>query len=161
MAQLAKTPVDQDLLVVGLLAGDGRTYCASELTQPIPAQVLQLLAQAWQRPGGVSEVEAGFAAAQPSADRYLHEKQRDNPDSAFRVVEIEDLVASGLFEGLSSSTDGAFTVNVHAEHAVADFCSEVYEAWDRLQGRLEAARAVAARTSDPERPHVAGCQSTR
>lgn len=147
MAQFARIHEEQDVMYIGLLPADGTPFSSCELTQPIPVQVLQLLKQAWQRPNGVSEFEAGFTATKPSAERYVHVDQRDNPDSAFRHDEIDDLVASGVFEGLVTAIGGGVAVNVHAEHALADFCSEVYEAWDRLQDRLEAARAVAARGS--------------
>lgn len=134
----------------GLLPMAGPQSYPTELTQPIPAAVLRLLVQAWQRTNGVSEFEAGFSVARPSNERYVHAAKSDNPESAFTFAEVEDLHASGIFDGLSHGTECLVAVNVHAEHALADFCSEVYEAWDRLQDRLEAARAVAARTPCPD-----------
>jgi len=34
----------------------------------------------------------------------------------------------------------AIAINEDAQHALRDFCSEVYEAWDRLPTRTELAR---------------------
>lgn len=149
MTQLAPARREHDFateLDFGLMPAAGAQSFPAELTQPIPGAVLRLLVQAWQRTNGISEFEAGFSAGQPSAERYVHAAKSDNPESAFSFVEIEDLLSSGIFDGLSHGSDCLVAVNVHAEHALADFCSEVYEAWDRLQDRLEAARAVAART---------------
>lgn len=118
-----------------------------EMSQPIPAAVLQLLTEAWQRTGGVSEFEQGFARSAPEAASYVHGSADTDSDSAFSRREIEMLRDAGLFEGLARQSGQTLATNAHAEHALADFCAEVYDAWDRLQGRLEAARALAARSA--------------
>ena len=124
----------------------------AEMSQPIPEALLQLLSQAWQRTGGVSEFEQGLACAASQHREYSHADTEENANSAFSYREIESLRAAGLLDGLARGPSGALTVgvqlvDVHAEHAIADFCAEVYDAWDRLQRRLEAARAVAARSA--------------
>jgi hypothetical protein len=35
---------------------------------------------------------------------------------------------------------GAIAINEHEQHALCDFCSEVYDAWEKLQTRLEMGR---------------------
>lgn len=117
----------------------------SDMSQPIPPAILQLLQQAWQRTGGVSEFEQGFAEPASALACYEHSGAGACPDSAFTDHEIGELLDAGVFAGLTRDTQQSRAVNIHAEHALADFCAEVYDAWDRLQGRLEAARAVAAR----------------
>ena len=110
-------------------------------SRAIPQALLDLLSHAWQRTGGFSEFEQSFEARRVPWERYEHVAGETNLGSAFTSEEIDGLAESGVLNGLAHSRDGGVQVITHAEHAVADFCAEVYEAWDRLTARLEMIRA--------------------
>lgn len=55
---------------------------------------------------------------------------------------------------MAERRSGSYRVITHAEHAVADFCSEVYEAFDRLTARMETIRAENAAANCPHQSPV-------
>jgi hypothetical protein len=54
--------------------------------------------------------------------------------------EVEALSGLAMFKGLIDAQPEHFAFNEHAQHALTDFCSEVYDAYRKLQERLQMAR---------------------
>ena len=53
--------------------------------------------------------------------------------------EVEALSCLAVFKGLIDAQPEHFAFNEHAQHALTDFCSEVYDAYRKLQERLQMA----------------------
>jgi hypothetical protein len=54
--------------------------------------------------------------------------------------EVEALSGLAMFKGLIDAQPEHFAFNEHAQHALTDFCSEIYDAYRKLQERLQMAR---------------------
>lgn len=135
----------------GLLGSVEGTLASS---RAIPQALLDLLSHAWQRTGGFSEFEQSYGMRSRPLERYGHEAGVTNLDSAFTTEEVEGLVEAGMLDGVAERRNGSYRVITHAEHAVADFCSEVYEAFDRLTARMETIRAENGEANCPHHSPV-------
>lgn len=108
-------------------------------TQPIPAAVLDLLKARWKpdstRFENVWEDER--RRSDPSFYIYYDRPHADGIQT-FTPSEIRQLVQANVLDRLVKQNATSMAVNEHAEHALSDFCGEVYAAWAKFQDRLEA-----------------------
>jgi hypothetical protein len=119
------------------------------MLKPIPRGLLSALAELWKEPKGHCAFEAAFEGCRRNdPSYYLHRADgSDHRVSDFTYDEIADLSRAGILDGLHEDHGTGIAVNEHAEHALADFCRETYEAWRRCQERLAGARAAARHPS--------------
>lgn len=69
----------------------------------------------------------------------------DSPNAAInglRYAEVRALVADGVMTNDWRGPGDAIAINEHEKNALREFCSGVYEAWDRFQARTELERAA-------------------
>jgi hypothetical protein len=115
----------------------------------LPKSVLKLLALEWRPTGGYSGFDAVFNDDCKNHTRrkfdpsYYHHRQ-DAPDyvnNGLTYEEVKGLVADGvLFD--HSHKPQVVVINEHEQLALNDFGSEVRDAWDKFQARLELARST-------------------
>ncbi|PWS37791.1 hypothetical protein DFH01_00265 [Falsiroseomonas bella] len=75
-------------------------------------------------------------------------KGSDEPNPITHA-EADALLKAGVLPGLAKPREnGGLWLNEHAAHALSDFGSDVYAAWEKLRGRLAAAAAADGRGSD-------------
>jgi hypothetical protein len=90
----------------------------------IPNSVLNLIARQW--------------LADP-IDRRRCVYRPDSPNAAInglRYAEVRALVADGVMTNDWRGPGDAIAINEHEKNALREFCSGVYEAWDRFQASL-------------------------
>jgi hypothetical protein len=104
----------------------------------IPRSVLNLLGVRWRPTVGGFDEHRCERRAHPS--RYIHRPERSAPLNGLRHSEVRALVADRVLTNDWRGNGDAIAINEHEQHALCDFCSEVYDAWDRLQTRIELAR---------------------
>jgi hypothetical protein len=112
----------------------------------IPESVLKLLALEWRPTGGHSSFDSVFNDERGSYRRradpsyYMH--RPDNPDAnnGLKHAEVVALVADGVLLDHRTVDGTHIRINEHEQHALNDFCSEVYDAWRKFQARIKLAR---------------------
>lgn len=109
-------------------------------TTPIPAALRKLLDHAWMRNEKYSPFLSNYEDRRREPSFYIYQKQRPNDGQVFTIAELEALANDGVLDGLVTDYENTVAVNEHAEHAISDFCSTVYRAWDELEARLDAVR---------------------
>jgi hypothetical protein len=122
----------------------------SEPANRIPPAILKMLGEnEWIPTEGHSLFEQVWG---DGADDYHRERQRDpafyyflkrdlaDDNNGVSGKEVEALSSLALFKGLIDAQPEHFAFNEHAQHALTDFCSEVYDAYRKLQARLQMAR---------------------
>lgn len=117
----------------------------------IPASVLAVLKHRWKDADPrCSSFEFVFNDKDDRRRRsdpsYYHIRPGKKVETDFDVLthdEAAQLVKDGAFGSLAKMQDGGgVVINEHAQHALTDFCSEVYSAWSKYQRRIaEAERA--------------------
>ncbi|MSX01596.1 MAG: hypothetical protein F2813_00370 [Actinobacteria bacterium] len=109
----------------------------------IPAALRDLMGQEWKREVGHSMFAGRYekAGADPSYYHHRHDDTEVGLTASFSTPEIAALMRDGVLDGLARENEHGLTVNEHAEHAMTDFMSDVYQAWDKLNKRLGAVRA--------------------
>jgi hypothetical protein len=75
----------------------------------------------------------------PSFSYFLKRDLAEN-NNGVSGKEVEALSGLAMFKGLIDAQPEHFAFNEHAQHALTDFCSEVYDAYRKLQERLQMAR---------------------
>lgn len=116
--------------------------------KPIPKSLLNLLADVW-KPATEANGRA-FDQVFEQQDRrrdpsfyFNYEGSRKGFDAYLSFKESAALIRDGVFcpplAALYTATSGErqTSTNEHAQHAVIDFCEEVYAAWQTLQNRLD------------------------
>src|SRR5271165_3329564 len=114
-------------------------------SKPIPISVLEVLKHEWRAADqAYSSFDGVFNDKDDRGRRtnpsYYHigvgKKVETNFD-VFSHAEASNLVKDGAFASLAKvQDDKSVTINEHAQHAMTDFCSEVYSAWQKYQRRL-------------------------
>ena len=110
----------------------------------IPRSLIDLLGQRWQAPSSYSSFHSNFSdndrdrQARPS--RYIHRPDTSRYVNGLKHAEVRALVADGVLTNDWRGHGDAIAINEHQQHALCDFCSEVYDAWDKFQARAEMAR---------------------
>jgi hypothetical protein len=61
-------------------------------------------------------------------------------DNSLTANNIRLLAKLAIFDALIRETPSSYAVNEHAQHALTDFCEEVYDAYRTLLTRLRLAR---------------------
>lgn len=122
--------------------------------KPIPASVLAILQNRWKE---ADPSHSAFDAAFNDADARERRERRSDPShylippdrpfdaavDALTRAEAVSLVRGGVFGPLAKVCDnGVVAINEHAQHALVDFCSEVYAAWDKYERRIAEVRAA-------------------
>lgn len=107
-------------------------------TKAIPASVLALLKHQWKEADPrYSAFDSVFTDAndrtRQSDPSYYHIRpgeEIEHDGDVFTHVEATELVKEGVFSCLAKvqQDGGSVTINEHAQHALTDFCSEVYSA---------------------------------
>ena len=97
------------------------------MTKSIPLSVRNLLTDHRQYTPG-------------SLDRYLHRPEDRGPRSGLTWVEARDLVADGVIDNDWIGPGCAVAVTGDQHRAVCAFRDEVFEAWERLQAKLDKGR---------------------
>jgi len=109
------------------------------MSEAIPRAVLDMLAEKWRTSGGYSAFDSVFSDDRRKADPSFYFHRKDSPDgdvNGVRAREVAALSAAGVLGAHIRDRGESYAVNEHAHHALTDFCSEVYEAWERFQERL-------------------------
>jgi hypothetical protein len=113
-------------------------------SKPIPASVLSVLKHEWQPAdpnyssfdGQFNEDDKG-RKSEPSYYHISPGKKVETDFDVFSHAEASKLAEEGVFARLAKvQNNGTVTINEHAQHALSDFCSEVYSAWKKYQHRL-------------------------
>jgi hypothetical protein len=110
----------------------------------IPDSVLALLKKRWRLPDGYSAFESTFDdPIEPDRRRdpsYYHlrvDSEVTDPDwQNLSHSEAVALIKDGVFGASALQEELGVALNEHADHAMQDFCSEVYEAWAKFQERM-------------------------
>ncbi|RVI45672.1 hypothetical protein [Sinorhizobium meliloti] len=105
---------------------------------PIPAAVLKLLEHPWMT-DGYFPFRSVWSQSEDRRRRpsyYFHRKGRDIPEMVFTYEELAAIMRTGLLGGVARSCSGQICINEHAQHALEDFCREVYGSWRMLQSRI-------------------------
>jgi len=129
----------------------------SEPANRIPPAILKMLADnQWRPTEGYSAFDSVWNTDPdfPELAEHTKERQRDPSFYHFRRdnlaednngvsgKEVEALSALDMFEGLIGAYPDGFSFNEHAQHALADFCCEVYDAYRKLKERLQMGRSL-------------------
>lgn len=124
---------------------------------PIPSAVLELLRQRWKpTEEGYSSFESQWNERENSKERqsrpsfYIYQKSTGDSANGFqalKLAEVKALAKLDAFAPMILEKSESYAVNEHLEHAIADFCSQVYDAFDQLQQRAE---EIAAKQRTPE-----------
>jgi hypothetical protein len=113
--------------------------------EAIPASVLAVLKHRWK---GADPHYSSFESVFNDKDNkgrrsdpsYYHISAGKKVETNFDVLshtEAVKLVREGAFGSLAKVQDNnAVTINEHAQHAMTDFFSEVYSAWEKYQRRI-------------------------
>lgn len=124
--------------------------------EKIPASVLAVLKHKWVVTEGYSAFDSVFNDREDEERRrdpsYYHIRTGKKIDFAFDQfthAEAKSLVMEGVFGALAVSRDGGVVINEHAQHALTDFCSEVYAAWGKYQRRLAEVEKAGASPLSP------------
>jgi hypothetical protein len=119
------------------------------MQKEIPTSVLRLLKHQWKPGDSDSSFDSVFNDAQDKKRRkrpsYYHIRQGRKIENEFDVFTYEEacqLVREGSFGPLAVLRDENVTINEHAQHAMADFCSEVYSAWAKYKHRISEVETV-------------------
>jgi hypothetical protein len=104
----------------------------------IPQSVLNLLAL---------EPRSTVRVGPDHPSRYVH--RPDSPkavNNGLKHAEVRALVADGVLINDWRGHGDAIAINEHEheQHALCDFCSEVYGAWDKYQAQREMAQCRCA-----------------
>jgi hypothetical protein len=114
----------------------------------IPQVVLDLLKTPWVGSKGYSAFESHFREDDRSTDPSYYIFHSDRPDEraffgeGLSWREAKALVDAQVFGQLAVIHPRSIAVNEHVEHALKDFCNEVYDAWNRYQERLTEAERI-------------------
>ncbi len=118
----------------------------------IPASVLALLKHQWVKPDGYSAHAAVFERYPDRRSRpayYVYRKGTDfNGWGNVTHAEAVWLVRDNVFPGLMLDDGRGISVNEHAQHALDDFCRDVYGAWAKFQARLLEIQIACPRMAD-------------
>lgn len=110
----------------------------------IPPCVLGLLRSMW---AGADPDYSAFDSVFRDGDRqrlldpsyyYMRPVRSLNPGlSVWSHAEAAELIKGGAFGALAEvRADGITVINEHAQHALVDFCEEVYASWEKYQRRI-------------------------
>lgn len=114
---------------------------------PIPKSILHLLSEPWRVEGEYSHFDAVFAKEKRRIDPsyyVIHVGTKVETDmDTFSHDDAMALAADDAF-GTNARTreSGNVVINEHAQHALVDFCSDVYAAWKKYQDRLQQIEAA-------------------
>jgi hypothetical protein len=102
------------------------------MTKSIPLSVRNLLAEERDHdPGRLA--------------RYIHRPEDRTPRNGLTWSEAKALVEDGVIYNDWIGPGAAVAVLDDDQRAICDFCSDVFEAWDRVQAKLEMARHAGIR----------------
>ena len=114
------------------------------MAQPIPKSLLKILSTAWKPDPDFSFFESNFNGAEnadrraaPTFVRYQPEIDLNTFGFTFKYTEVEAIQRDGFLGDLIVKKNSEIGINEHAECAIHDFFGEVYEAWEKLQSRLQ------------------------
>jgi hypothetical protein len=120
--------------------------------KPIPASVLDLLRHRWVTPDGYCAFDSVFHGEADEGSRL--QRQIDpayyhyGPGGGAQLfgdmtfAEAQALHREHVFGEFSGNRNGHISVNEHAQHALQDFCREVYAAWKTYQDRIDVLRGT-------------------
>lgn len=123
----------------------------AKLPKTIPDSVLNLLKHRWR------EADSDYASFDALFNDPIDPERRTDPsyyhirpgkeiETDFDTIshaEAMQLVNEGVFGTLAKVyEDDTVTINEHAQHALVDFCAEVYSAWVKYQQRISEVRKV-------------------
>lgn len=112
----------------------------------IPASVLAILKHCWKEADpNYSSFDAVFNGRADKGRRddpsYYHIRpgaKRETEFDVFDHTEAVRLVHEEVFGTMAEVQDGGrVVVNEHVQHALTDFCGEVYSAWEKYLRRIE------------------------
>jgi hypothetical protein len=130
----------------------------------IPKSLLSMLAQKWHlaNPEEGGAFEFVFADEDRARDPSFYFAREGEPSAAC-MLQFEEVIAL-LRDGVLNSTTAAVrcspsgtrytATNEHAQHAIFDFCQDVYASWDQLQQRLAAAEHANNIRANHEADHL-------
>jgi hypothetical protein len=117
----------------------------------IPDSVLNLLRKRWRLPEGYSAFDIFNDPQQPDRQRdpsfYFIRTGQNVADLDFDVfshAEAAAMINDEAFGHTAAQTSEWVALNEHAQHAMQDFCSEVYEAWAKFEERIRLVQAARA-----------------
>ncbi|MES0125893.1 hypothetical protein NKL05_27895 [Mesorhizobium sp. C420B] len=107
------------------------------MTDAIPTPILDMLKEEWRKADDSPAFDYPFQRRANDPSFYAY--RRDDPkhdNNGVRTEEVSKLAKLPMFDGLIRETKEGFSFNEHAQHALTDFCSEVYTAWAKCAERL-------------------------
>ncbi len=126
--------------------------------KPIPPSVLALLNETWKDADPRNSAFELVFGPENKRGRIRHpsyyfiRRHHEHRPYALRYDEAASLCASGALGSAAKATDGIVVINEHAQHALFDFCSEVYAAWGKYQKRLADLERYCPETPEPSEP---------
>ena len=127
-------------------------------SKTIPNSVLDVLKNEWQAADPAysafdqvfnDKTDKQSRKAHPSYYYIREGKEVETNLDVLSHAEALKLVNDGAFASLAKvQDDKSVTINEHAQHAMIDFCSEVYSAWHRYQRRLVQIQAACPSLDD-------------
>lgn len=116
------------------------------MTETIPPSVLTLLRQKWVEPDGYVAFDIFDHPMQPDRQRdpsyyFIHRGLRSDV-APLTHPEAVALVREGVFGSTAVDDGDCVVINEHSQHALEDFCRDVYAAWNLYQSRLRRVRAA-------------------
>lgn len=106
--------------------------------QEIPDGVAKLLRHPWSSADGRSafEVVREIAKERWRDPSFYFSRKDHGPANALDYEDMAGLVAVPELSGLVGDRGDHCVMNEHAEHALSDFCSAVYDEWEKCRSRL-------------------------
>jgi hypothetical protein len=106
----------------------------------IPASVLALLGHKWRGTSGYSAFDSVIEDTRdrlhnPSYYQFSYGRP-DDDNNGMTWRDTKAVIADGVYGANFRVRDEHVAVNEHAQHALTDFCSEVYDAWAKYKKRL-------------------------
>lgn len=105
----------------------------------IPGSVIALLKHQWQTSNGYSAFEANADHGRlrdPSF--YAYRKDQDlDPEMDLSYQEVRRLARDDQFSQHITGNGDTLMINEHVQHALADFCRDVYDAWSKCTARID------------------------
>lgn len=113
----------------------------TEMTDTMPKPILAMLEEVWKETDGFSIYQHNRERKGKNASVYLYSKDEpDHDNNGVRTHEVASMADLPAFNGLIKKNSKGFAFNEHAQHALTEFCSDVYEAWRKCSKRLDEVR---------------------
>lgn len=119
------------------------------MSEKIPDEVLEILKTVWKTNGEYSSFDSVWGEEDTDYDKerrldpsyyFFRKDNLEQENNGPTGTEVCKLSALPLFDGMIFEHKGSFSFNEHAQHALCDFLSSVYDSYRELASNLDLIR---------------------